>query len=83
MLHALQKCFLLIELTAWDFPEILNGFMALLPGRLLFPFKQTSVQSNVSLVLLKTSGFLGSRNPDAGFPALIPWHPLPALISQQ
>ena len=35
------------------------------------------------LVLLKISGFLGSRNPDAGFPALIPWHLFPALITWQ
>lgn len=41
------------------------------------------MQSNVSLVLLKISGFLGSRNPDAGFPAVTPRHPFPALISWQ
>lgn len=78
--HAPQECFLSIDLTAWDFPEILNGLGSV---RTFAPFKQTAVQSNVSLVLLKISGFLGSRNPDAGFPALIPWHPFPALISWQ
>jgi len=38
--HTPQECFLLIALSAWDFPKILNGFMALLPGELLFPLNR-------------------------------------------
>lgn len=55
--------------------------MALLPGA--FCFQQTAVHSDASLVLLMILAFPGSGNPDAGFPALIPWHPFPALISWQ
>lgn len=54
--HAPRECFLLIALTAWDFPKILNSFTALLPRGLL----------------LKILDFLSSRNTDASFPALVP-----------
>lgn len=81
--HTPQECFLLIDLTAWDFPKIIIGFMTLLPGGVLLPFKQILLQRNESLVLLKISGFLASTNPAAGFPALMLWHPFLAPISWQ
>lgn len=55
--HAPQEHFLLIDLTAWDFPKILNGFMALLPGGVVFPLNRLQCRVMCHLFFLRSQAF--------------------------